>query len=95
MNFPDITDGTSNTFLFVEATHAVPWTSPDDLKYDPNKPFPAMGGRFNKEFLTIFCDGSLRSLPVPSQKKPALAMEYFKMITPAGGEVLDAEVVKP
>jgi len=32
---------------------------------------------------------------VPSQNKPAMVKEYFKMITPAGGEVLDAEVLKP
>lgn len=95
INFPDITDGTSNTFLFVEATKAVPWTSPDDLKHDPDKPFPAVGGRFDKTFQAIFCDGSLRSLPVPSQNKTAMAKEYFKMITPAGGEVIDFEVVKP
>ena len=31
-----ITDGTSNTVMVVEATDAVPWTKPDDLKFDPN-----------------------------------------------------------
>ena len=33
----DVTDGTSNTILFVEADddHAVVWTAPDDLAYDP------------------------------------------------------------
>ena len=94
VNFPDIIDGTSSTLLFVEASKAVPWTSPDDLKYDPTKPFPAVGGRFGKDFQAVFCDGSCRSLPVPSQNKPAMVKEYFKMITPAGGEVLDPETAK-
>jgi prepilin-type processing-associated H-X9-DG protein len=31
----DVTDGTSNTFLVVEARNAVPWTKPDDLAFDP------------------------------------------------------------
>ena len=31
-----ITDGTSNTFLVVESTEAVPWTKPDaELEFDP------------------------------------------------------------
>ena len=35
----DITDGTSNTILLVEADdeHAVPWTKPDDWEYDPRR----------------------------------------------------------
>ncbi len=31
----NITDGTSNTILVVESKDAVPWTKPDDLKFDP------------------------------------------------------------
>ncbi|WP_410969410.1 hypothetical protein, partial [Salmonella sp. SAL04284] len=36
--FAEITDGTSNTLLVVESNDAVPWTKPDDLPYDPEKP---------------------------------------------------------
>ncbi len=94
MNFPDITDATNTTFLFVEAAKAVPWTCPDDLEYDPAKPFPAMGGRFGKNFLAAFCDGSVRELPVPTDKSSTAVKNYFKMVTPAGGEVLDPETAK-
>ena len=31
----DVTDGTSNTLMVVEAKEAVPWTKPDDLTFDP------------------------------------------------------------
>jgi Protein of unknown function (DUF1559) len=31
----DVTDGTSNTLLVVEAKNAVSWTKPDDLMFDP------------------------------------------------------------
>jgi hypothetical protein len=40
-SFPD---GTSNTFLVVEAGDAVPWTKPADLVYDPDQPLPPLGG---------------------------------------------------
>ena len=33
--FQDVTDGTSNTLMAVEAKDAVIWTKPDDLKFDP------------------------------------------------------------
>ena len=38
----DITDGTSNTIMVVEAADekAVPWTKPDDFEYDANDPLP-------------------------------------------------------
>src|SRR5205823_2105309 len=34
----DITDGTSNTLLIVEASEPVPWTKPADLVYAADKP---------------------------------------------------------
>ena len=38
--FKDITDGTSNTIMTVEVDdeHAVIWTKPEDLQFDPNDP---------------------------------------------------------
>src|SRR5262249_8443136 len=44
--FPaDFRDGTSNTFLVVEAGEAVPWTKPQDARYD-GKALPKLGGLF-------------------------------------------------
>jgi hypothetical protein len=69
----DFSDGTSNTFLVVEAGQAVPWTKPDDLPYDEAGPLPSLGGVFTGEsrfslvgsnrvkgFLGVLADGSVR-----------------------------------
>jgi hypothetical protein len=34
----------SGTILVVEGGEAVPWTKPQDIDYDPNKPLPKLGG---------------------------------------------------
>jgi hypothetical protein len=49
----DITDGTSNTLLLVEAAEAVPWTKPADLPYDPGKPLPKLGGLYKDEGINV------------------------------------------
>ncbi len=56
----DIPDGTSNTLMVVEAANAVPWTKPEDLPYDPDKPLPKLGGLFPGGFNAAMCDGSVR-----------------------------------
>jgi hypothetical protein len=55
----DITDGTSNTLLVVEAARPVPWTKPEDLPYDPKRPLPKLGSMFPGEFLFALADGSV------------------------------------
>src|SRR5262249_9733230 len=39
----DFSDGTSNTFLIVEAAQAVPWTKPADLPYSPLQEVAKLG----------------------------------------------------
>ena len=56
----DITDGTSNTFLVVEAADDVPWTKPADLTFDPDGKLPKVGGVFENGFNALFGDGSVR-----------------------------------
>ncbi len=46
-----ITDGTSNTILFVEAKKAVPWTKPEDVTFDVGKLLPKVGGLSEGGFL--------------------------------------------
>src|SRR5262245_387535 len=54
----DISDGTANTILFVEAADLVPWTKPADLAYDAKKPLPKLGFAFPKVFLFATADAA-------------------------------------
>ena len=64
ITFRDITDGTSNTVLVIEVDedHAVPWTKPEDLEYDPEVPTRGLGGHIEGTARTVLCDGSPRVL---------------------------------
>jgi hypothetical protein len=60
----DFKDGTSNTFLIVEAWEPVPWTKPDELTYDPNGPLPRLGGIIKDgSFRALFAAGFVRQIP--------------------------------
>ncbi|HXY34981.1 MAG TPA: M56 family metallopeptidase [Planctomycetaceae bacterium] len=54
----DITDGTSNTLMIVEAKRSIPWTKPEDIPFDPKKPLPELGGFVKGQFLAAMADGS-------------------------------------
>ncbi len=58
----EITDGTSNTIMVVEASDAkaVPWTKPDDFEYSEKNPADGLGGLFPGGFIAAMCDGSVR-----------------------------------
>jgi prepilin-type processing-associated H-X9-DG protein len=83
-----ITDGTSNTIMVVESTDAVPWTKPDDLKFDP-KAKPSLYGAGSPHpggFNAGFADGSVRFI------KNSINLEVWKaLITRASGEVIAAD----
>jgi hypothetical protein len=79
-----VTDGTSNTLMILEAGEAVPWTKPQDMPYDPDRPLPMLGGIFHEGFQAAFADGRTgRYFPrnIPPETLRAL-------ITPQGGEVV-------
>lgn len=76
-----VQDGTSNTFLVVEAGKTVPWTAPQDLSFQPNGPLPTFGNHFQDGFFTLFCDGSTRVTP---SNTPEPTIRAY--ITRAGGE---------
>jgi hypothetical protein len=82
----DITDGTSNTIMIVDAAadRATIWTKPDDLVFDPEKPWEGLGKADMKRFLAAFCDGSVRRLD--EMTKPVNLRRYFQM---NDGEIID------
>ena len=82
----DITDGTSNTIMVVEANDekAVPWTKPDDFEYDENNPAKGLGGLHPSVFLAGFADGHVESIP---NSIPADVLKAF--FTRNGHEAID------
>jgi prepilin-type processing-associated H-X9-DG protein len=84
----DVTDGTSNTIMVVEAKEAVPWTKPDDLSFDPAA-VPSLGGAGSSHpggFNASMADGSVRFF------KSTINLNTFRaLITRAGGEVIRAD----
>jgi hypothetical protein len=81
----DVLDGTSTTIFIVDAddAHAVPWTKPEDLPWDPKQPAKGLSDRFGG-YLAGFVDGSVHLLP----KK--VAPDVLKaLFTRNGGEVAD------
>ncbi len=79
-----ITDGTSNTFMVVEAEDPVLWMKPDDVKYDP-KNLPKLGAPDRGTFLALFGDGSVRVF----QRKKLTDAALRGLLTVNGGEVVD------
>jgi hypothetical protein len=86
LRISDVLDGTSNTLLVVDADdrHAVPWTKPADLTYDPKHPLAGLVGHHPDSAQALFVDGSVHRLrsTIPPDRLGAL-------FTRAGGEVVD------
>jgi len=87
VSLKDFKDGTSSTFLIVEAGDAAPWTQPDELPFDPKGPLPTLGGYFQEGFLAALADGSVRMV---SMKTPEEAIRGA--ITRSGGEMVSLDV---
>ena len=81
--FNDVRDGLSNTIMLVEVddAHAVVWTRPDDLAFDPKDPKRGIGNIAGDGFPAGMGDGSVRLLPKTIDPKTLRAS-----ITRAGGE---------
>jgi hypothetical protein len=83
----DITDGTSNTILIVDAADklATPWTKPADYAYNPKDPGAGLAYRYGNAALVVFADGSAWGLAKNNTAKTILAL-----FTRNGGEVVSA-----
>jgi prepilin-type processing-associated H-X9-DG protein len=85
-----IPDGTSNTFLVVEASKGVPWTKPQDVAIPAMGKLPKLGGQFPTYFNALFADGSVRRI-----KRDADEELLRRAIDPADGNVIDFGKLKP
>lgn len=86
MKFRDITDGTTNTAMLMDASAdtAVIWTKPDDVPQDPAKIVAALQSRFQLATPVAFADGSVHSIDKGiSQETASLLFNIHD------GEVLD------
>lgn len=81
----DMVDGFSKTLMVVEAQEQVPWTKPDDIRFDPSKPIPkfAVEGK-DADYLVLFADGSVQKL-----SKGLVEKKLKALITRAGNEPID------
>jgi type II secretory pathway pseudopilin PulG len=79
----DFTDGMSNTINLVAAEpgKAVPWTKPDDLAIDLEKPHAGLKDSGPGGFWAAFSDGRLQLIPADIAADVLAAL-----FTPAGGE---------
>jgi hypothetical protein len=82
-SFRQITDGMSNTIMLVEAKRDIPWTKPEDISVDADKPLPKLGGWTVGGFIATFADGSVRLISENVDEASLRAL-----FTMAGGEVV-------
>ena len=93
--FQSVTDGISNTLFVVEAAKPVPWTKPEDVKFDITQTkvnvLPLLGGQFDGGFHAVFADGGT-SVFIKKSISPAALRA---LITPSGGEPLTGAPATP
>ncbi len=76
LKFRDVTDGTSNTLMIVEAKRDIPWTKPEDIQYD-GKTLLKFGGFHPSGYNVLMCDGAVRFFSENIDKK---VLKYLLLI---------------
>lgn len=77
-----ITDGTTNTILYVEGGDKVTWSRFQEYKFEPMGTLPQLGKPNSSTFMVVMCDGSIRKI-----RKTTSEHLLKAAITRAGGEV--------
>jgi hypothetical protein len=86
--FANVTDGTSNTLMVVEAERAVPWTKPEDIAVQNllgGGPLPRLGDPSRDFVLLGFADGQVRR----ESRRTLTDATLRGLITRNGGEVVN------
>lgn len=85
----DFSDGLEQTIMVVESDRKVPWTKPEDIPYEADKPFPFVGNRHVGRFLAAFGDGKILAVA------PALDDKILRsLFTISGGEKVSLDELK-
>ena len=84
-----ITDGMSNTILFVEAERDVPWTKPQDVEFEPNQAAPALGGWGNSKLVVVFADGHALQVAADAFQSEAGRKNFQRLVQFADGEQVE------
>jgi hypothetical protein len=86
LNIREISDGTSNTIMVVEANDAasVVWTKPDDYVPRAGNPLQGLTGLRPGGFLAVLCDGSAQFISSSLDRQTLEAL-----FTRSGGEVVN------
>ena len=82
----DITDGTSNTLMIVEASSdkSVTWTKPEDLTIDETDRLHSIIDQNSDGFAACMCDGSARMF-----SRRILPAALLGILSINGGEIID------
>jgi Protein of unknown function (DUF1559) len=85
----DVSDDASNTILIIEAGKPVPWTKPEELPFDPDRPLPHLYSPFTNVMRVAMVAGNVHYLPKSIDEQTLRAL-----MTRNGNERLDWDVLE-